>query len=466
MPQKNKKLNGKIISVHSGVIEILFENSVPGIGSIFKMSNGGYIEIVEKTGEKSVQGIAFLSMENISRFSEVEYVNNSIKIPLSNEIFGRMFDVFGNPIDNGVKIKSKDEYKINNKTQKANFSIKETTRRPILETGIKAIDLLTPIRVGDKVGFLGGAGVGKTVLITELIHNITNRQDSYAVFAGIGERIREGSDLLFNLKRLKILDKTALYFGQMDKMPGVRYRVGFSAATAAQYIRDELKKDVLVFIDNIFRYVLAGMELSTGLGKVPSELGYQPTLGKDISDLEEMLVSNENGNITSFQAIYVPADDFTDPSVVATFPHLDSLVFLSREEASKGFFPAINILSSRSTNIDIEIVGERHVRISEKVREYLQKYEDLKQVIAILGVDELSEYDKIVAKRAERLRRFLTQPLYTTEVFSGIRGRYIKLEDTLNGCEKIINGEMDDVDVREFYMIGNINDIKKNNSNK
>lgn len=455
MPTKTKNNNrGVIIGLAGGVAEVYFEKGVPAISSILKTENGSYLEVVEKSNQNLVRSIALTSLENISRGSLVTVVNSALSIPFSPKIVGRMFDVFGDPIDNQEKIVPEKIESI--KVKNTQEIIEAIRQRKIIETGIKIIDLLTPIREGDKVGFFGGAGVGKTVLTTELIHNLTIREKWLAVFAGIGERIREGNDLYLSLKKLKIINKVALYFGQMDKMPGVRLRVGFTAAVAARYLRDHFRKNIIFFVDNIFRYALAGMELSTGLGKVPSELGYQPLLEQEISNFEEMLNSNKNGSITSFQAIYVPADDFTDPAVVAAFPHLDSLIFLSREAAAHGLYPAVDSLSSRSVNLDEGIVSSRHYQIAQKVKEYFQRYEDLKHVIAILGIDELSKKDRLIAKRAERLRRFLTQPLFVTEVFSGIPGQYIPLEDTLDGCEKIINGELDNVNLNDLYMIGKL----------
>ncbi len=458
---KNKKKEGKIISLKGGVVEVYFEDDLPEMFSILRTKDNSYLEVVEKSGRNFVKAVALTPLEKIARNSLVEEANFSLEIPLSPKIVGRMFDVFGSPIDKGEEIKGEKLPK--NREKKENF--KEGIyylgrKRKVIETGLKAIDLLTPIREGDKVGFFGGAGVGKTVLTTELIHNLTlketHQKESFAVFAGIGERIREGNDLYLNLKRLNILHKVALYFGQMDKMPGVRARVGFSAVKAARYLRDYYKTNIAVFIDNIFRYALAGMELATGLGKVPSELGYQPNLEEEISELEEMMDSNENGAITSFQAIYVPADDFTDPSVVATLPHLDAIIILSREEAAKGNYPAIDVLSSTSSNLDVDVVGERHYQIALTVKSYFQKYKELQHMISILGVDELPAQERIIVKRTERLRRFLTQSFFTAEEFAGKEGKYVPLEKTLEGCERIIKGEFDNVDLEELYMKGEI----------
>ncbi len=449
-----KQLKGIIISLSGGAVEVYFKEKVPKIASLLKTEKGVFLEVIEKTEENIIKAVSLSPLEGISRGGEVEVVEDRLSIPLSKEILGRLFNVFGQPVDKKGEITSKINTDINPEKEKLLGFLPR--KKKIIETGIKIIDLLTPIRQGDKIGLFGGAGVGKTVLITELIHNLALREKAYSVFAGIGERIREGNDLYLNLKNLNILNDVALYFGQMDKMPGVRFRVGFSAARAAGFLRDTFKKDVFLFIDNIFRYTMAGMELAVSLGKVPSELGYQPDLEKGISDLEELIDSNENGAITSFQAIYVPADDFTDPAVVSVFPHIDSSIFLSRELAAKGFYPALDILSSTSVNLDEDIIGKRHLEIAREVKAYFQKYQDLKHIISILGIEELSEKDRIIAKRSERLQRFLTQPLFVTEVFSGLKGQYVSLDKTLEGCERILSGEFDNKDPNDLYMKGAI----------
>ncbi len=451
---RTQHLKGTIISLSGGAVEVYFKEKLPKIFSILKTKNGTLLEVVEKTEENIVKAISLSPLEGISRGGEVEVIDQMLSLPLNKDILGRLFDVFGEPMDKKAKIKPEIKAEIRPKKEKILGFLPR--KKKIIETGIKVVDLLTPIREGDKIGLFGGAGVGKTVLITELIHNLALQKKTYSVFAGIGERIREGNDLYLNLKNLNILEDVALYFGQMDKMPGVRSRVGFSAARAASYLRDKFKKDIFLFIDNIFRYTMAGMELAVSLGKVPSELGYQPDLEKEISDLEELIDSNENGSITSFQAIYVPADDFTDPAVVSVFPHIDSSIFLSRELAAKGFYPAFDILASNSTNLDEDIVGRRHLNIAREVKAYFQKYQDLKHIISILGVEELSEKDRIIAKRAERLQRFLTQPLFVTEVFSGIKGEYVSIDKTLEGCERILSGEFDNKDPNDLYMRGAI----------
>ncbi len=458
---KNKNI-GEVISVYGQVAEIYFPSGkLPGIGSVLKSENGAILEVAEKVKENTIKAFSLTDIGLINRWEKIKLLDSELSAPLSEKILGRMFDLFGNPIDGGEEIKKRGntENIFKASGNKNNFFQEE--KRKLIETGIKAIDLLTPFRQGDKIGLFGGAGVGKTVLVTEIIHNLSFNNKGLSVFAGIGERIREGNDMYFNLKDLGILKNTALYFGQMDKVPGARFRVGFTAIKAARYLRDKFKKDVIFFVDNMFRYSLAGMEIATQLGKVPSELGYQPTLEKEISEIEELIDVNQNGSITSIQAIYVPADDFTDPAIVSVFPHLDSLVFLSREIAAKGFYPAVDPLHSRSTNLDEDIVGKEHFETAMAVKSYFQRYENLKHIIAILGVEELSEKDKIIARRAERLKRFLTQPLFVTEQFSRIKGKYVPLRETIDGCQKIISGEFDNLEPESLYMVGSIKEAKK-----
>ena len=413
---------------------------------------------VEKKDFKTIKAVALSSLEKVARGELVITSGRKISVSLNKNILGRMFDLFGRPIDNKpFKARQKFPLYSDNSTT-ANILTKE--RNKVLETGIKVIDLLTPLRLGDKIGLFGGSGVGKTVLITELIHNIALKKIGYSVFAGIGERIREGNDLYYTLKNLKVLKNTALYFGEMDKPPGVRAMVGLSAVTAAEFLRDKMKKDVFFFIDNIFRYAMAGMELGAILGKVPSELGYQATLEHDLALLQERIRAGTNNTITSVQAVYVPADDLTDPAVVAIFSHLDDSLVLSRDIAAKGIYPAIDIIRSHSLSLDKDIVGRRHFNIASQTKAIFQKYQELSHVIAILGIDELSRADRVIAKRAERLQRFLTQPLFTTETFSGKKGTYVSRQKTLDGCERILNGEFDETELEKLYMIGSIDEIK------
>lgn len=450
------KFTGTITSLTEGVAEITFKDSLPPLHSVFSSKDKSVlIEIVEIKNKDTVRGILLTTSENVSKEMPVSMISSNLSLGISEKMLGRMFDLFGNPID-GKKYKKTKEIKLYDGNENIEEKQKE---KQILETGIKVIDLLCPFRKGDKIGFFGGAGVGKTVLITELIHNFSLEKRGYSVFAGVGERIREGQELYSTLENLDVLKNSVLYFGEMDKPAGVRARVGLSAAEAAMYLKQKSKKDVLFFIDNIFRYAMAGMELGTVLGKVPSELGYQPTLEKDLADIEERL-----DDITSAQAVYVPADDLTDPAVVAIFSHLDSSLVLSRDISEKGIYPAVDPLRTTSLSLDVDVVGERHYLIATSVKETFQKYQDLSHIIAILGIEELSEKDRITAKRAERLQRFLTQPLFTTEAFTHKKGVYVKLEETINGCEEILEGNYDDKDLDSLYMIGALNESNNKKS--
>lgn len=454
-----KNIKGKIISIKGGAVEIKFADYVPPVHTILKSKRKDvFFEVIEIKNFNIVGAIALGSLEGISRGEELVYWSDELYINVGRNILGRMFDIFGNPLDQ-KSFKPAQKYFVY-KRKKLHKDHKKTHRK-IIETGIKVIDLLTPFREGDKIGLFGGAGVGKTILITELMHNLTMKSNVISVFAGIGERIREGNDLYNILKELDVLKNTVLYFGEMDKSAGIRNRVGLSAVSACEYIRDELDRDVFLLIDNIFRYAMAGMEIAAILGKVPSELGYQATLEYDMAILEERIASSDKNSITSLQAVYVPADDVTDPAVVAIASHLDSSLILSREIGEKGIYPAVDILRSNSVSLDKDIVGERHFEIAMEIKKIFQQYKELSHIIAILGIDELSREDRIIAKRAERVQVFLTQPFFITESFSNKKGVSVSLEETLEGCERILSGEFDDVDLEKFYMIGNINDVKK-----
>ncbi len=456
-----KKYTGKIISLRGGAVEILFEEALPPIHTLLTNSQGNiFFDVVEKRSERIMKAVALSSLEGIGRGTRVfnNLEQKELSVGLNKKILGRMFDLFGRPIDDKkfipqtyIPIYAKNEDQPNGMSES----------KSILETGIKIIDLLTPFGLGDKIGLFGGAGVGKTILITELIHNIALKNIGYAVFAGIGERIREGNDLYLTLQQLDVLKNTALYFGEMDKSPGVRTKVGLSAVTTAHFLSKQFNKDIFLFIDNIFRYAMAGMELGTILGKVPSELGYQPTLDKDLALLQEKMYSQGQHKITSLQAVYVPADDLTDPAVVSIFSHLDSSVVLSRKIAEKGIYPAVDFLRSKSIMLDEDIIGRRHFQIVSQVKSIFQQYQELSHIISILGVEELSEENKTIVRRAERLQRFLTQPLFVAESFSGKKGVYVPLEKTLDGCEKIIQGKFDNVSLDKLYMIGGIDEIKQ-----
>lgn len=450
-----KNNEGTIVSLKGGVAEISFLEELPKLNSLLADSGKKvFFEVVEKMNNQKIRAIALSSLDQVERGSKVIDQKETVSIGVSPKILGRMFDVLGRPLDGKAFVPEKQ---LSIYGQKENYMLEETPT--ILETGIKVIDLLMPFRRGDKIGFFGGAGVGKTVLITELIHNISHRKSGAAVFAGIGERIREANDLYFTLKNLGILENTALYMGEMDVLPGIRSRAGLSAVTASEYLRDYLKKDIFLFVDNIFRYCMAGMEIGAMLGKVPSELGYQSTLEKDLALLEERISANKNGSITSIQAVYVPADDLTDPAVTAIFSHLDASLVLSRNVAEKGIYPAVDVFRSSSASLSEEIVGARHFRVASQVKKIFQKYYELSHIIEILGVDELSRADRLVAKRSERLQRFLTQPFFVSETFTGKKGCYVTINETLNGCEKILNGEFDDVELDKLYMIGSINSV-------
>ncbi len=453
-----KKIVGTIKSVRSGVIELEFKTKLPPIHSIAADSTGQLLfEIVEKKDEKTMLAVGLSSLEGVEQNSKATIIDENISVRLGEDILGRMFNVFGDPID-GKPFKDKERKNIFSTKKESEIKLNEEDG--ILETGIKAIDLLTPFRKGHKIGLFGGAGVGKTVLITELIHNMALKKMGYSVFAGIGERIREGNDLYQTLDDLDVLKNTAIYLGQMDSPAGVRARIGLSAVTAAEYLRDTLKTDMFLFIDNIFRYVMAGMELGAMLGHVPSELGYQATLERDLAFLQERIRSNGDKSITSLQAVYVPADDLTDPAVTAIFSHLDASLVLSRDVAEKGIYPAIDPLRSNTLALDKDIVGERHYEVALKVRATFQQYKELSHIIAILGIDELSKSDRSIAKRAERLQRFLTQPMFVSEQFTHKKGVYVPLEKTIEGCERILNGDFDEIELEKLYMIGSIDDVK------
>lgn len=449
-----KSTLGTILSLKGGVAEIIFENSLPPIHSLLKSKKRDvFFEVVEKKDLTTIKAISLSSLEFVEQNEEVVIFDDKISIPVSKKILGRMFDSLGKPID-GESFVGDKKVSIYQEKKEPEFQ-KQKSRT--LETGIKVIDLLTPIKQGDKIGLFGGAGVGKTILITELMHNIFLKKLGFSVFAGIGERIREGNDLYLALKDLKVLKNTTLYFGEMDKTPGLRFHAGLAATTAAEYLKREFNENIFLFVDNIFRYAMAGMEIGAVLGKVPSELGYQATLEKDLALFEERISAVNNHSITSIQAVYVPADDLTDPAIVAIFSHLGSSLVLSRRVAEKGIYPAVDILRSNSLNLNLDIVGSRHYNIASKVKEIFQQYQELSHIIAILGIEELSRKDRIIAKRAERLQRFLTQPLFVTEAFNSKKGVYVSLKKTLSGCERILSGEFDDTELDKLYMIGSIN---------
>jgi F-type H+-transporting ATPase subunit beta len=452
--QHMPKIQGKIIEVLGPIVTVEFtEGKLPQLYHLLVIENSGnFLEVEEYSGPQTCKCLALGLTQGIRRGSLCYDTGNTIAIPQEDDLFGRVLDVFGRPLD------KKGEFKNGKRTSIfANPPLfgEQRTKLEILETGIKAIDLITPFLKGGKIGLFGGAGVGKTILLTELIHNVAFRKKSYSIFVGAGERTREARELYSELLKNRVLKDTILVLGEMGESPGVRFRAAFSGVRIAELLRDR-GQDVMLFIDNIYRFLMAGMERAAVMGKMPSEVGYQATLATDIGEFEDRIASTQKASITSVQAVYVPADDFTDPAIVATFPHLDSIVVLSREEAAKGNYPALNVLASTSSALDVEIVGERHYKIASDVKNYLQKYKDLQHIISILGIEELSLQDRIVAKRAERLRRFLTQPLFTTEEFTKEKGVYVPLKKTLEGCEKILKGEFDDADLDKLYMKGEI----------
>jgi F-type H+-transporting ATPase subunit beta len=412
-------------------------------------------EVQQMLGSNKVRTVAMSSTDGLKRGMKVVNTNKPITIPVGKEILGRILNVVGEPVDELGPIITETTLPIHR--EYPNLT-EQNTDVEILETGIKAIDLLQPYQKGGKIGLFGGAGVGKTVLIMELIHNIAQEHSGVSVFGGVGERTREGNDLWNEMKESGVIDKVALVYGQMNEPPGARMRVGLSALTAAEYFRDYSKQDVLLFIDNIFRFTQAGSEVSALLGRVPSAVGYQPTLATEMGELQERITSTKDGSITSVQAIYVPADDLTDPAPATTFSHLDASTVLSRDIAALGIYPAVDPLESSSRALDPNVVGEEHYEVTRKVLAILQKYKELQDIIAILGMDELSEEDKETVNRARKIQRFLSQPFFVAEQFSGISGKYVKLSDTIRGFKEIIEGKHDDLPEQAFYMVGTIED--------
>ncbi len=455
---------GLITQIIGPVIDVEFKaGELPSIydalNIYFEDGNKVVAEVQQHLGENRVRSVAMSSTDGLKRGMKVINTGDSIRIPVGKPILGRILNVLGEPVDNEGDINPESYLPIHREAPKLTD---QNTNVEILETGIKAIDLLQPYQKGGKIGLFGGAGVGKTVLIMELIHNIAMEHSGVSVFGGVGERTREGNDLWNEFKEGGVLDKVALIYGQMNEPPGARMRVGLSALTAAEYFRDFSKQDVLLFIDNIFRFVQAGSEVSALLGRMPSAVGYQPTLANEMGELQERITSTKDGSITSVQAIYVPADDLTDPAPATTFSHLDASTVLSRQIASLGIFPAVDPLASNSRVLDPHIIGEEHYNIARKVLEILQKYKELQDIIAILGMDELSEEDKETVNRARKIQKFLSQPFFVAEKFSGIEGKYVKVEDTIKDFKGIIEGKYDHIPEQAFYMVGTVEEaIKK-----
>ena len=454
------KQEGLITKIIGPVLDVEFQSGeLPEINTALRIykEDGSYVvaEVQQMLGSNRVRTVAMSSTDGLSRGMKVVNTNEPIKIPVGKAILGRILNVTGDPVDNMGDIETDTYLPIHRESPKL---VDQNTNVEILETGIKAIDLLQPYQKGGKIGLFGGAGVGKTVLIMELIHNIAQEHSGVSDFGGVGERTREGNDLWNEMKESGVIDKVALIYGQMNEPPGARMRVGLSALTAAEYFRDFSKQDVLLFIDNIFRFTQAGSEVSALLGRMPSAVGYQPTLANEMGELQERITSTKDGSITSVQAIYVPADDLTDPAPATTFSHLDASTVLSRDIASLGIYPAVDPLESSSRALDPNVIGDEHYNVTRKVLEILQKYKELQDIIAILGMDELSEEDKETVNRARKIQRFLSQPFFVAEQFSGIKGKYVKLEDTIRGFKEIIEGKHDDLPEQAFYMVGTIED--------
>ncbi len=454
---------GKIVQVMGPVVDIEFEDAnLPSIYNAIRITDKKelssrkidvVVEVQQHLGENRVRAIAMASTDGMVRGMRAVDTGGPITVPVGKKTLGRLMNVVGEPIDNLGPIKTKERYPIHR--DPPSFEEQETTTQ-MFETGVKVIDLLEPYAKGGKTGLFGGAGVGKTVLIMEMIHSIATVHGGVSVFAGVGERTREGNDLWLELKQSGVISKTALIFGQMTEPPGARLRVGLAGLAVAEYFRDVEGQDVLLFIDNIFRFVQAGSEVSALLGRMPSAVGYQPTLATEMGELQERITSTKKGSITSVQAIYVPADDLTDPAPATTFAHLDATTILSRSIVELGIYPAVDPLASTSRILDPRIIGEEHYQTARSVQEVLQRYKDLQDLIAILGIDELSEEDKVVVARARKIQRFFSQPFFVAEEFTGMPGKYVKLEDNIKGFQKIVSGELDDLPEQAFFMVGTI----------
>ncbi|AKB32056.1 Sodium-transporting ATPase subunit D [Methanosarcina siciliae HI350] len=458
MENKNNSSNlGSVVSVRGSIVDIRFEKYLPPIYSLLRAGKDGRIaiEVLTQLDSHRVRGIALTPTEGLSRGTLVEDTGGPLKAPVGSGILSRMFDVFGNPIDHRDPPSNVRWRTIH---QAPPPLIRRSTRSEIFETGIKAIDVLVPLERGGKAGLFGGAGVGKTVLLTEMIHNVVRQQRGASIFCGIGERCREGEELYRDMKEAGVLPNTVMVFGQMNEPPGARFRVGHVALTMAEYFRDDEHRDVLLLIDNIFRFIQAGSEVSGLMGQMPSRLGYQPTMGTELSELEERISNTDAGAIMSIQAVYVPADDFTDPAAVHTFSHLSASIVLSRKRASEGLYPAIDPLQSNSKMSTPGIIGERHYRLAQEIRQTLAQYAELKDIISMLGLEQLSPEDRNVVDRARRLERFLTQPFFTTEQFTGFKGKFVTLSDALDGCERILRDEFEDYPESDLYMIGTIDE--------
>ncbi len=459
---------GRVVQVFGPVIDIEFEgNWLPEIYNAIRITSDGFetpkpidiiVEVQQHLGENRVRTVSMHPTDGVIRGMKAIDTGGPIEVPVGRETLGRVLNVIGEPIDKLGSINAEKKYPVHRPAPPLE---QQSTKLEIFETGIKVIDLLEPYLKGGKIGLFGGAGVGKTVIIMELIHNVAKKHGGFSVFGGVGERTREGNDLWLEMKRSGVIDKAVLIYGQMTEPPGARLRVGLTALTAAEYFRDEEGQDVLLFVDNIFRFVQAGSEVSALLGRIPSAVGYQPNLAAELAELEERITSTKKGSITSIQAIYVPADDFTDPAPATTFSHLDANTNLSRQIAEMGLYPAVDPLSSYSRILDPRVVGEEHYRIAMQVRAILQRYKDLQDIIAILGIEELSEEDKLIVARARKIQKFLSQPFHVAEEFTGRPGKHVPVEETVRGFKEIVEGKLDHIPEQAFYMVGTIDEVKE-----
>jgi F-type H+-transporting ATPase subunit beta len=455
----NKANSGTVVSVRGSVVDVRFDVHLPPIYSVLRAGTKKEIaiEVLTQNDAHHVRGIALTPTQGLARGMTVEDTGGPLQAPVGKGILSRMFDVFGHAID---REPAPTDIQWRSVHRDPPPLARRSTKSEVFETGIKVIDVLVPLERGGKAGLFGGAGVGKTVLLTEMIHNVVSHQKGVSIFCGIGERCREGEELYREMKEAGVLPNMVMIYGQMNEPPGSRFRVGHSALTMAEYFRDDEHRDVLLLIDNIFRFIQAGMEVSGLMGQMPSRLGYQPTMGTELSGLEERIANTDTGAITSIQAVYVPADDFTDPAAVHTFSHLSASIVLSRQRASEGLFPAIDPLQSSSKMATPGIVGERHYQLAQEIRRTLAQYAELKDIIAMLGLEQLSPEDRNVVARARRLERFLTQPFFTTEQFTGMKGKLVSLKDALDGCERILRDEFKDLPESAFYMIGAVDEAK------
>jgi len=451
---------GTVLAIRGSVIDAHFETALPAVNNLLRAGELGQVlvEVWSQLDAHSVRGIAMTPPQGLARGATVEDTGRPLEVPVGRTIRSRMFDVFGRTIDRGPALEGLELRSIHRSPPSL---AERATQTEIFETGIKAIDVLMPLERGGKAGLFGGAGVGKTVLLTEMIHNMVGRHHGVSLFCGIGERCREGEELYREMQAAGVLQNMVMVFGQMNELPGSRFRVGHTALTMAEYFRDDEHRDVLLLIDNIFRFIQAGSEVSGLMGRMPSRLGYQPTMSTELAALEERIANTRSGAITSIQAVYVPADDFTDPSAVHTFSHLSATVVLSRQRASAGLFPAVDPLQSGSKMLTPGIAGQRHYLLAQRIRKTLAQYEELKDIIAMLGLEQLSQEDRNIVGRARRLERFLTQPFFATRQFSGLPGKAVTLEDALTGCERILNDELNDVPETALYMIGTIDEVKR-----